>query len=952
MKKFVTIIILITSFNVVYAQSADSTIIQKKSPLEQRRFQRLKKKGDSFFDQLAFKYATMVYQKALKYKNDAAVKLRLAESFKNMNDPDETAYWYGLVSASGQNIEGEHLLYYAQALNETGEFALSKNYYKAYQEYVSEDRRAANQILGINQNEEFYKDSAYYVLKNVPFNSEYSDFGPAFYNGKVVFSSSRKPNLLSRVFESKYKWDNSYFLDLYQSSIEDANVTTFANKFNTEYHEGPISFYNQGNGFIFTRNNYYKGRSGENSEGVNLLKLFQVDKKDNGNWKKPASLPFNDDEYSVGHPTISEDGKILYFASDMPGGFGLSDIYVSYYQDNKWSEPMNLGPSINTEGDEMFPFLEDSSTLYFSSNGHVGLGGLDVFKVELMGDASEVENLGYPINTLRDDFGFIIRNNAENGYEGYLSSNRQNGKGGDDIYYFTFNPPRYVELKGIVVDKRSKSLLPNAVVKLTTIEGTALDSVISHEDGSFSFFVEYEHGYKLDAFKYDYITDHKETYIGTEDPDDFIVLELDKEWLVVKGVIKDKNSNEPLVSSKIIVKERKSGKEFGILTSEDGKYSFKAERNTGYDFLVSKYKFFSAVDSVDTHIDQSIDLVKDFSLEAIEIGKSISLEDILFDLNKWDIRPDAARVLDDFVLTLKANPFIIVELGTHTDSRGSDNYNLNLSNQRAASSVNYIVNHGIADNRIEYRGYGETELLNECDDGITCTDEQHDINRRAEFKVLGFLEETKFENEIDLLWLDPDYLSENFKNDPRGIKLIENSVTSSDSEISITGVTRDPNNRPISDVLVSISQDSTNRIIQVKSDSNGKFSIGIPYTKDVKLIASKEGYIEEGKHINLEKNYKEPIEIILEAGKLISYEATIVDSQTKAPLDGVEISVKYNNEEVFSTHTNSRGHFSFEGVSEHTYQLTLVLYGYENIQIDIENLEEIFDPVVISMTKE
>ena len=394
---------------------------------------RKESKGDKLMDRFQFIAATEIYQEALKDDdaNKDDIRRKLAVCYRMLNDPEKTVYWYNGIIDNDSIVSAEDKFYYAQALSSTGEYAEARAWFAEYSSEVPGDGRSLKAHL--DNLVHLYQDSSRFRLNPVSFNSEAKDFSPAYYRDDLVFVSNREND------SRKYKWDDSPFLDLYLAKKdrdgEYMEPEVFHKKLNTKYHEGPLTFFDKGRNVVFTRNNVDRGELVQSSDGVNNLNIYfaRVDAK--GNWSKNVPFHRNDSEYSMGHPTITEDGERMYYISDIPGGYGGTDIYVSTFNGKLWSEPENLGPEVNTEGNEMFPFLHKEEVLYFASNGHGGFGGLDVMKYDLL--TGEVSNVGYPINSSRDDFGLILN---EEGNHGYLTSNRETEDGADNIYEFEFFP--------------------------------------------------------------------------------------------------------------------------------------------------------------------------------------------------------------------------------------------------------------------------------------------------------------------------------------------------------------------------------------------------------------------------------------------------------------------------------------------------------------------------------
>ena len=391
--------------------------------------------GDRLMERYAFLGATEEYKIALneeKGENDR-IKKKLAICYRMLNDPEQTALWYADIIDNSEVIDLDDKFYYAQALNSIGDYSKAKIWYANYSEEAPKDSGSEKYASHLDNLNHLYEDSSRFYFDTVSFNSTSADFSPAYYKDGLVFVSGRSER------SKEFKWDESSYLDLYYCALDStgnySEPTVFNKKLNTRYHEGPFSFFTNGTSLVFTRNNFEDGFVGKSTDGVTKLKLYFTVIDAKGNWSKSYPFQFNSDEYSVGHPSITEDGLIMYFISDMPGGFGGTDIYVSNFDGKLWSVPENLGAEVNTKGNEMFPFLHNNEVLYFASNGHGGLGGLDIYKYEL--SSQELNNIGYPLNSEKDDFGLIM--NAD-GNHGFVASNRNSQNGTDNIYKFGFLP--------------------------------------------------------------------------------------------------------------------------------------------------------------------------------------------------------------------------------------------------------------------------------------------------------------------------------------------------------------------------------------------------------------------------------------------------------------------------------------------------------------------------------
>lgn len=499
-----------------------------------------------------------------------------------------------------------------------------------------------------------------YVVKNLNMNNGYSNFGTSFYGAdKLIFAQPAKRNY---IISNVWKPNNQPYLDLYIADIaqngELVNIKKFSSTINTKYHEADVCFSKDKKAVYFSRSNYYNGHYGKDSLGINRIKMFKAVVGASGEWTNIVPMPFDNDNYSVGHPALSEDEKTLYFVSDMPGTLGKTDIFkVSINEDGTYGIPVNLGTNVNTSEREMFPYVDGNDELYFSSDGRNGYGGLDVYMTKILPSETLLAiNLGPSINSAQDDFAFIINKEKR---EGYFSSNRINGKGDDDIYYFHEEKPviyicnQTVNL--LVKNKKTGEVIPNAIISITKNADTKLNDITVNGEGAYVFTVDCKTNYKFESSKKFFISTSKLITTSTEN-----------------GVTQD------------IILEM-----------------------TPDEFVV----------------------VRDRVL--------IDINTIYFDYDKFNIRPDAAKELDKVVAIMKKYPDLKVEAGSHTDSRGPDKYNDILSDRRAKSTVEYIVSKGINANRIHGKGYGETQLVNNCSNGVKCSEEAHQLNRRTEFVIVN-----------------------------------------------------------------------------------------------------------------------------------------------------------------------------------------------------------------------
>ncbi|MBQ4822859.1 OmpA family protein [Aquimarina sp. MMG016] len=447
-----------------------------------------------------------------------------ADLFKNLGNSyyfnsqfEEALNWYEkLVNSYPDEVEPEYYFRYAQTLKTLGDYEESNTYMQKFAESNKDDQRAQLFESGSDYLDRIDFQSGRFEISNSDVNSEFSDFGTAFYGDYIVFSSSRDTLILKR---NMHQWNDQAFLELFVSKYDATNGTLseskkIGSKINSRFHESTAVFTKDGKTIYFTRNNFDKERRYRtDNKGTNRLKIYRAYKNELGQWSSPKSLSFNSNEYSIAHPALSIDEKTLYFSSDMPGGKGMSDIYsVDINADGSFGEPKNLGNRINTGGKETFPFVSKDNDLYFSSDGHLGLGGLDVYVTRLDPKTKEeqlVVNIGKPINGPKDDFAFILDTNSK---RGFFSSNRDGGKGSDDIYGFLqledLKNFCEITITGVVSDKHTGEPATGAKIILFDNEFNILDTIEVGEDGLYTFSekVECETKYYIRAEKEEYNT--------------------------------------------------------------------------------------------------------------------------------------------------------------------------------------------------------------------------------------------------------------------------------------------------------------------------------------------------------------------------------------------------------------------------------------------------------------
>ena len=571
--------------------------------------------------------------------------------------------WYEQLFQEGKyKVKPEYYYRYAQTLKSVGDYTQSDKMMAKFVELTNaNDTRAALFEENKDYQTVIKNNSGRFQLNNASINTENSEYGTALYGDKIVFAGATDARKAKRGVS---QWTGESFYDLYEAEHFDQKLGSrkpFSSSINTQFNESTPVFTKDGNTMYFTRNNYVNRKLGSDIENTILLKILRATKDKNGNWGDIVEVPFNSDQYNVAHPALSPDEKYLYFASDMPGSFGNSDIFrVEILGDNQYGTPENLGNIINTAGRESFPYISKDNVLYYSSDGIPGLGGLDIFAVKFNADGSTSKpvNIGMPGNSADDDFCFVFNSDSK---IGFLTSNRPGGKGKDDIYSFHEDKPLLFScqknIKGIVKDAKTKAIIANAKVILSDKVMKEVGKDQSKTDGTFTF-----EKVNCNDSHY-YLRGEKEKYETAE---------------VNVTVGKDEVLYEILLNPREVA------------------------------------------------IKKGMDLAKVFEIKEIK-----------FDYNKADIRSDAAVELTKIVEVMREYPKMKIDIRSHTDSRGADSYNLKLSDRRAKATLEWIVKQGIDRKRLKAKGYGETRLVNGCSNGVPCTEEEHQENRRSEFIVVA-----------------------------------------------------------------------------------------------------------------------------------------------------------------------------------------------------------------------
>jgi outer membrane protein OmpA-like peptidoglycan-associated protein/tetratricopeptide (TPR) repeat protein len=614
--------------------------------------------ADKKYDNYAYIDAIKTYERvAEKGYSSADMYQKLGNAYYFNAELDKAARWYGELFALSTEQEPEYYYRYGHCLKAIGENEKANEMFKKFNDLAGDDNRAKLFMDNRNYLDVIKANSGRYQVENAGINSEYSDYGAAVYLNKLVFASARDTGSLA---QRKHAWNNQYFTNLYMSDLDEMMspgiVAKFDKNVKSRFHEASAVFTKDGNTMYFTRNNYLKGKKGKNESNTTLIKIYKASLV-NDKWDNITELPFNSNNYSTSHPALSPDEKTLYFASDMPGTLGRSDIFkVQINENGSFGNPENLGNTVNTPGRETFPFINDENEIYFASDGHPGLGGLDIFVTKINADGSlrKIQNVGADVNSPKDDFAYLIDTKSR---KGFFSSNREGGQGYDDIYKFLETRKLICEqeLYGVITDLATSEVLADAKITLFDSKFNQINTAVSDVKGNYSFAVECDKTYSVRVQRTDYTAKEEKIKIPAENGRTMLNIALEKAECVV---------------------------------------------TVGDD-----------------------------------LGTCFGIKMIYFDFDKSDIRIEAALDLEKILDVMNQYPTMKLDIRSHTDSRGTSKYNEALSDRRAKSTINWLIKNGVNKNRLVGKGYGENKLVNKCSDGVECTEEEHQFNRRSEFII-------------------------------------------------------------------------------------------------------------------------------------------------------------------------------------------------------------------------
>ena len=744
MKRILFVLILLAASGMTFSQTA------------------LKKLAETSFEKQDYQIAAASYERLVQ-KGDSSVEVlfKLGDAYYYNSNYVKANNWYVKSYAKNKQLTANQFHRFIQTLKSVGNKEESNRVMVAFTQAFPQDIRVKNNVTS----EKYFQNPLQVSIKNLAINSAYSDYGASIYKDSLVFSSAR-PALVS---STDYYRTDQPFTNLFVAIKTDStynNVSLLKKEVTySAFHEATPVFTKDGKTMYYTKNELKDNKSTKAMDG--LYKLYKA-VFENGKWVDKGMLAIAGSEGArIAHPTLSLDEKTLYFAAEMKQGFGQSDIYsIALNSDGSVGLPINLGAKINSEGRESYPFITENNLLIFASDGHPGFGGFDLMALDLTDETAPIINLGATINSTEDDFNFVQKAGTN---EGVFSSNRSGGKGDDDLYNFVITKPIEIDvpvyLTGTVRDSSTQEILPNTAIEILDENGNVVAAFKSDETGSFKLEVEKNKNYVIAYKNEGYNSVQQTVSIPLKAKGTIQTLAiLAKPAPVVEEFIgfglscyvTEAKTNLALDSVEITLVDPLTKIEFiKRFTEKNGTITemlANAQLNDSlaYTITLKKKGYFTKVLDFKKQltkpgivgIHEELDLSLTKIEEGMDLAKVFKINPIYFDVNKFNIRPDAAIELDKIIAIMNENPTLVVELGSHTDCRAPIAYNERLSDRRAKASAAYIKLKIKNLTRIYGKGYGESQLITDCpcegDVKSTCSDEEHQLNRRTEFKIIKF----------------------------------------------------------------------------------------------------------------------------------------------------------------------------------------------------------------------
>lgn len=734
------------------------------------KYNRLLKKGQTSFDEFGYTQALEYYLAASKIEMTQDVIKKIANCYAILEDPKNAIIWYekGIESSK---LTIQEMMKYGKALQMDGQYEKAL---LIFEQYGDDEGWVHNQTDGLSHLSRYYLNEGAYAIKASAFNSEADDFSPTLDQGDVVFVTNRHS---SGLFKPKYNRDHTNYTDLFEVT-NGSELEKLPRKINSRYHEGPATFSYDGKTMFFTRNNYVHKKASNSVDGVTMLGILHAKRNSKGKWSAPEPFQHNSSEHNLAHPTISKDGKVLYFASDMPGGYGGMDLYKSEWTGSEWSKPENLGHKINTDANEIFPFIHRDSILYFSSNGHQNLGGLDVFRVNVK-TGEGFRNMGSPLNSKADDFGIVL---DEDTNRGFFSSNRSSKGVGDDNVYNILIYDYLVDVQ--LVDTVSKQQLYGSI-KVQEFLPDEKDRPIIARDGVSSLSYQALAGsvFTLEGSAQGYESKAIEFRASLEDslqqslvatialrPIDMKQKEetIEEEELEEATALlaqADPNETQPGSGTAALPEDTGQTSAAGLGEATESRPDYPDDAPPGSDHFVagdlkkvkntttklvvikspdSEQIFFTIEESLVPFGKGLLALKKELKEKSITITENTELTSVFYSFDSFQVDEKFQRELDKMVKILNENKEVKLLLSSHTDARGSYTYNDALAQYRSKEVKRFLTSNGVEHHRIVSRDYGESVSQEICDQ-VHCNESQHQEFRRTDLVLQFDFDEVSFQ---------------------------------------------------------------------------------------------------------------------------------------------------------------------------------------------------------------
>lgn len=705
-------------------------------------------KGNFYFRHNAYDDALKEYEKLVKKapkKKDAILDARVADCYRMMKDPQQAAIWYSRALSAPKFITKEIKLHYGEVLMTLGCYEDAAYWIKQYTDVTPGSRKAANMLQGCRQATALLESKPQGTIGFLAINTDGSEFAPAIFDNSLIFTS----NNIQSGSGKKDQWTGSHYNNIYKVSCNSSgycgtDIQQLGGKVSSKYHDGVASFTKDRKEMYFTRTMLEQDMFGQNAvadQGVVHLEIMIADDYDEQEKKYRKIKPFahNSKKHSTIHPAISPDGRSLIFASDINGGEGGTDLYISRKNDKgEWGVPVSLGKTINTDGEELFPVFIDEHKISFASNGHPGLGGMDIFYSSWDAAAQRWTtpvHAGIPVNSSYDDMSLTM---YEDGVNGYFTSNRPDAKQGDNIYHYY---SQQLFLDALVTDSMSHAGIEGAVVSLQSEQGP--QELQTGAGGRFASDLNPQMSYTVNIRKAGYKTLTTTIPVTTRgrvsDTLKPVFHLLPDASIAYKATIVDEATGTPVEDPILILTRDGSPMQDTINLATGTPFLKTLEAGNIYRVNAIKEHYYSdekVINTMQMSSNSIISIGDTILMCKLTVGAVCQIGDIYYDFNKAEIREDARSSLEKVIKLLKENKGLKLQINSHTDCRGSEGYNVQLSKARAEVVIRYLATKGVGPNRLKAKGMGEQRAINDCSNCEACSEEQHQNNRRTEFLVL------------------------------------------------------------------------------------------------------------------------------------------------------------------------------------------------------------------------